>query len=277
MPAGAVTVDHGLQAGSAERAEATATLLRGLGLAPVLVRRVEVGTAGGPEAAARAARTAWLDAVATEHGARIALGHTRDDQAETVLLGLGRGSGPALAGRHGRGARAPVAAPAEPAAVEPPPGRLRRAGPAGLGATRTTSTPPTPRVRVRAEVLPLLEQVLAAGSPRRWPAPPRCWREDVEALDALVAAVPDPTDCGALAALPAAVRRRVLRRWLLDHGVGDLAAVHLQAVDALVVAWRGQGRVDLPGGAGVVRASGRLALQGPPVRSTTIPSEEPHP
>ncbi|MQA34779.1 tRNA lysidine(34) synthetase TilS, partial [Modestobacter roseus] len=91
---GGVTVDHGLQPGSAARADATAQLLRGLGLDPVLSVRVQVGDDGGPEAAARAARYAALVRAAGEHGARIALGHTLDDQAETVLLGLGRGSGP---------------------------------------------------------------------------------------------------------------------------------------------------------------------------------------
>src|SRR4051794_20622012 len=94
VPAGAGTVDHGLQEGSAPRAEATAALLRGLGLEPVCVLRVEVGRDGGPEGAARTARTAALAELATAHGARIALGHTLDDQAESVLLGLGRGSGP---------------------------------------------------------------------------------------------------------------------------------------------------------------------------------------
>jgi hypothetical protein len=66
-----------------------------------------------------------------------------------------------------------------------------------------------------------------------------------------------------LAGLPAALRRRVLRGWLRGGGVPDLQAVHLAAVDALLTRWRGQGRVDLPGSAGVVRASGRLALLPP--------------
>src|SRR4051794_6440158 len=94
VPAGALTVDHGLQPGSAGRARATAELLSALGLAPVRVLTVSVGAAGGPEAAARSARAAALAWAAEGTGARIALGHTLDDQAETVLLGLGRGSGP---------------------------------------------------------------------------------------------------------------------------------------------------------------------------------------
>ena len=279
VPAGAVTVDHGLQPGSADRAAATADLLRGLGLDPVLVRTVEVGTAGGPEGAAREARYAALTAAAQEHGARIALGHTRDDQAETVLLGLGRGSGPrSLAGM---------------AAWRPPLWRpllkvdraTTRAACAAQGLPvwddPHNADPTYTRVRLRTEVLPLLEEVLGGGVARALARTAAMVREDVDHLDALaldaLARLPDPADCTALAALPAALRRRVLRGWLLDQGVGDLAAVHLHAVDALVVGWRGQGRVDLPGGAGVRRTSGRLALHGDPARLRTPPSEEPHP
>jgi len=275
VPAGAVTVDHGLQAGSAERAEATAALLRGLGLDPVLVRRVEVGTAGGPEAAAREARYAALSAAASGHGACVALGHTRDDQAETVLLGLGRGSGArSLAGM----------APLRPPWWRPLLGLPRATTRAACTAQGLpvwddphNTDPAFTRVRLRTEVLPLLEDVLGGGVAAALARTAAMLREDGEALDAAAAAVPDPADCAALAALPAALRRRVLRRWLLAAGTPDLAAVHLQAVDALVVSWRGQGRVDLPGGAGVVRASGRLALQGPPEPGSTPPSEEPHP
>src|SRR5581483_7415460 len=98
LRAGGVTVDHGLQPGSADRAQAVATRLTGLGLDPVLRTAVTVPVRGpahqGPEAAARTARYQALDAAARDTGAAaILLGHTRDDQAETVLLGLGRGSG----------------------------------------------------------------------------------------------------------------------------------------------------------------------------------------
>jgi tRNA(Ile)-lysidine synthase len=92
--AGAVTVDHGLQPGSAERASAVAAELKRLGLDPVEIATVTVEPGGGPEAAARYARYRALDETAVRLGAAaIFLGHTRDDQAETVLLGLARGSG----------------------------------------------------------------------------------------------------------------------------------------------------------------------------------------
>src|SRR5215469_12310932 len=97
LRAGGVTVDHGLQPGSAERAGEVTALLSGLGLDPVRRATVTVpppATAAGPEAAARRARYAALDVAAKECGAAaVLLGHTLDDQAETVLLGLARGSG----------------------------------------------------------------------------------------------------------------------------------------------------------------------------------------
>ncbi|MFC7880099.1 tRNA lysidine(34) synthetase TilS, partial [Isoptericola sp. NPDC057391] len=107
---GAVVVDHGMQPGSAAVAATAAARCRDLGLDPVLVRgvRVDAGPGStGPEGAARTARYAALDAVAEETGAvAVLLGHTLDDQAESVLLGLARGSGArSLAGmprRRGR-------------------------------------------------------------------------------------------------------------------------------------------------------------------------------
>jgi tRNA(Ile)-lysidine synthase len=125
------------------------------------------------------------------------------------------------------------------------------------------------RVRLRTEVLPLLEEVLGGGVAPALARTAALLREDLDALDALADAelsslAADGTlPAEPLARLPAALRRRVLRGWLRAAGVPDLQAVHLHAVEALVVRWRGQGPVDLPGGAGVVRASGRLALLPP--------------
>ena len=275
VPAGAVTVDHGLQPGSAARAAATATLLRNLGLAPVSVVRVDVGVAGGPEAAARTARYTALAAAAAENGARVALGHTLDDQAETVLLGLGRGSGPRsvagmveqrttggatwwrpLLGVRRATTRAACAALELPVWDDP-----------------WNDDPAYTRVRLRAEVLPMLEEVLGRGVAPALARTAALLRDDLDALDDLAAghlgrlSDADGLRAGQLAVLPTALRSRVLRGWLRDAGVADLQAVHLAAVDALVVRWRGQGRVDLPGGSGVVRTSGRLVLLPPDARA----------
>src|SRR6218665_1691346 len=93
---GGAVIDHGLQVHSAEVAARAAEQARALGCDPVLVHRVEVANEGGPEASARQARYRALDALAVRHGAfAVLLGHTLDDQAETVLLGLARGSGAA--------------------------------------------------------------------------------------------------------------------------------------------------------------------------------------
>ncbi|RBY94099.1 tRNA lysidine(34) synthetase TilS [Blastococcus sp. TBT05-19] len=265
---GAVTVDHRLQPGSGDRARATAELLAGLGLDPVLVLPVDVATAGGPEGAAREARYAALTRAADEHGARVALGHTLDDQAETVLLGLGRGSGPrSVAGM-----------------VEDRPPFWRPL----LGVRRATTRqacadqglpvwddpwnddPAYTRARLRAEALPLLEDVLGGGVAPALARTAELLREDLDALDGLAAAELARLGSGdgslparPLEPLPAALRRRVLRGWLLAAGVPDLQAVHLRAVEALVTRWRGQGRIDLPGGAGVLRTSGTLVVQAP--------------
>ncbi|WP_448625636.1 tRNA lysidine(34) synthetase TilS [Geodermatophilus sp. URMC 64] len=263
VPAGAVTVDHGLQPGSAERAEATAGLLRKLGLEPVAVLTAEVGTDGGPEAAARAARLRTLQAAAGD--ARVALGHTLDDQAETVLLGLGRGSGPRS-----------VAGMVEERGIwwRPLLG-VRRATTRQACADQGlpvwddpwNADPAYTRARLRGEALPLLEEVLGGGVAPALARTAALLREDLDALDDLAAVEsarltgPDGLDAPGAAALPAALRRRVLRTWLRTGGIPGLQAVHLHAVDRLLVAWRGQGRVDLPGGAGVVRASGRLVLR----------------
>ncbi|MGY1659830.1 tRNA lysidine(34) synthetase TilS [Geodermatophilus sp. SYSU D00705] len=277
VPAGAVTVDHGLQPGSAARAEATAGLLRGLGLDPVSVVPVHVGADGGPEGAARAARYAALAEVAARGGARVALGHTLDDQAETVLLGLGRGSGPRsvagmvehrghwwrpLLGVRRETTRAACADQGLPVWEDP-----------------WNTDPAYTRVRLRTEVLPLLEEVLGGGVAPALARTAAMLREDLDALDDLAAAElsrlagaesppADPVPARDLAALPPALRRRVLRGWLRGAGVPDLQAVHLAAVDALLTRWRGQGRVDLPGGAGVVRASGRLVVLPPDARGS---------
>jgi tRNA(Ile)-lysidine synthase len=271
VPVGGVTVDHGLQPGSAQRAADTAGLLRRLGMDPVLAVGVAVGRDGGPEAAARSARYAALSAAAEEHGARVALGHTLDDQAETVLLGLGRGSGPrSVAGMVEHRAAAGVTWWRPLLGVRRADTRQACAD-AGLPVWDDpwNADPAYTRVRLRTEVLPLLEEVLGGGVAPALARTAGLLREDLDALDALAAdeltalAVDGELPARPLGALPDAVRRRVLRGWLGAAGVGDLSAVHLRAVDALLTRWHGQGRVDLPGGAGVVRASGRLVLEPP--------------
>ncbi|MGW0517996.1 tRNA lysidine(34) synthetase TilS [Crossiella sp. NPDC003009] len=257
-----LVVDHQLQPGSAEVAARAADQLRELG-APASVLTVEVTGPGGPEAAARRARYAALRAARPDH-ALVLLGHTEDDQAETVLLGLGRGSGPrSIAGM---------------AELDPPWGRPL------LGLSRTTTAaacaalgldtwtdphnldPAYTRVRLRQEVLPLLEDVLQGGVAAALARTAAQLREDSQALDELAADLlgqardGDGLAVGALKAAPAALRRRVLRGWLLGAGVSELTDAHLRSVDALVADWRGQGGVAVPGGLVAGRAHDRLVL-----------------
>lgn len=268
---GAVTVDHGLQEGSAERAAGLAALLQQRGLDPVQSVAVTVGRQGGPEAAAREARYAALDDWAERFGARsVLLGHTRDDQAETVLLGLARGSGarslagmPARFGPDGRYRRPlldiPRTATEAACAAE------------GLSPWRDphNADPSYTRSRIRGTLLPAIREALGPGMPEALARTARMLREDNEALDGWAERAYEESrhpegglDTSCLMTLPTAVRRRVIRLAALDSGApaGTLAAVHIEAVDALVTGWRGQGPLQLPGPVVVRRTGGRLSF-----------------
>ncbi|WP_033217609.1 tRNA lysidine(34) synthetase TilS [Kitasatospora phosalacinea] len=266
---GAVTVDHGLQDGSAERAEQVAVRLRELGLDPVEAVAVRVGREGGPENAARDARYAALDLAAERHGAlAVLLGHTRDDQAETVLLGLARGSG----------ARSLAGMPAQKGRYRRPLLELDRSATRQACAAQSipvwddphNADPAYTRSRVRHEVLPVLEKHLGGGVVEALARTARLFRDDADALDQWAALAerdlrsPEGAlDAGKLAELPPAVRRRVLRRAALRAGcpAGDLFARHLETVDLLVTGWRGQGPLHLPGGVEAVRRCGTLVFR----------------
>ncbi|HVW82065.1 MAG TPA: tRNA lysidine(34) synthetase TilS [Mycobacteriales bacterium] len=261
--AGAVVVDHGLQEGSAEHAATAASSCKQLGLDPVEVVAVTVDrTRLGPEGAAREARYAALDETARRLGAAaVALGHTLDDQAESVLLGLARGSG----------GRSLAGMPARRGLLVRPLLGVRRdttvAACAALG-LEPWQDPHNDdrrftRSRLRAEVMPALETVLGPGVAAALARTAHLLRADADALDAIANTVADPCDVAVLAELPEAIRTRVLRRAAIAAGApaGTLTAAHVASVDALVVAWRGQGPVSLPGGLEAVRAYGRLTFR----------------
>jgi tRNA(Ile)-lysidine synthase len=138
------------------------------------------------------------------------------------------------------------------------------------------------RARLRTEALPLLEEVLGGGVAPALARTAGLLREDLDALDSLAAeafaglATEGGLPVADLAGLPAALRRRVLRLWLRSAGVPDLQAVHLHAVDALLVGWHGQGPVDLPGGARALRTSGRLVLRASGIREAPPATPEEH-
>ena len=244
-PTTALIVDHRLQRDS-ERVAATAREQAStLGCVDAQVLCVEVGTTGGPEAAARTARYRALDDA--RGGAPVLLAHTLDDQAETVLLGLGRGSGPrSIAGMR----------PCDPPWYRPLLGirrALTHAACAELGLTSWQDPHNADRrftrTRLRTEVLPLLEEVLGGGVAEALARTATALREDTDTLDELArSALSDVgtgegLDTGRLAALPEAVRRRVIRGWLLAGGASNLTDKQIRGVDSLVTAWRGQGGV----------------------------------
>ncbi|GGU72244.1 tRNA(Ile)-lysidine synthase [Streptomyces albospinus] len=270
--AGGVTIDHGLQEGSDLRAAEVAVRLRALRLDPVDVVSIHVGREGGPEAAARDARYAALDAAADRHGASaILLGHTRDDQAETVLLGLARGSGTrslsgmaATTGTDGRYRRPFLDLDRQTARKA----CLVQALPVWDDPHNTD--PAYTRSRLRHEGLPALEKCLGKGVVEALARTAQLSRDDADALDAWAAeaegTVLDESgtlDVAALFALPPAVRRRVLRRAVIAAGspAGSLFARHIEEVDRLITAWRGQGAINLPGRVGVRRQGGRLVVR----------------
>ncbi|MGW0483201.1 tRNA lysidine(34) synthetase TilS [Nonomuraea sp. NPDC003214] len=274
---GLVSVDHQLQEGSGERAARVAALAGELGLGFGEVRAVVVGTAGGPEAAARDARYAALGEAAGAHGAAaVLLGHTRDDQAETVLLGLARGSGlrsiagmAAVSGVYRRPflelSRATTVAACEALGLAP-------------WQDPHNDDPRFTRVRVRAVALPVLERELGPGVAEALARTAGLAREDADALDQWAESVYQ--DCAlsdiagnvtlavrALEGVPGAVRTRVLRRAALAAGApsGALSAGHVRAVERLITRWHGQKAVDLPGGLSAVRRYGTLIVAIRPI------------
>ncbi|WP_243697284.1 tRNA lysidine(34) synthetase TilS [Aeromicrobium phragmitis] len=260
----AVVIDHGLQPGSDRIAAHAAEQAERLGLASRVVA-VDVAAADeGIESAARRVRYAALEADAAVDDALVLLAHTLDDQAETVLLGLGRGSGPrSIAGmpaRDGRWVRPFL--------------RLRRAETESICRAHELTwwddphnlDPRFRRVRIRQELLPLMDDVLGGGVAAALARTADLVRADTEMLDVLAERA-HTDDAEALRAMPAALRLRVLRRLALGGGAaaGELSAEHLARVDELVTDWRGQQRVELPGHVSVVRSGNRLRCIRTPV------------
>ncbi|BBX99378.1 tRNA lysidine(34) synthetase TilS [Mycobacterium lacus] len=251
LPTAALIVDHGLQSGSAAVAETARAQAVALGCVDAQVLCVQLGDgsgrkagSGGLEAAARAARYAALDA---HRDGPVLLAHTLDDQAETVLLGLGRGSGArSIAGMR----------PYDPPWCRPLLGVRRDVTHAAcreLGLTPWRDPHNTDRrftrTRLRAEVLPLLEDVLGGGVAEALARTATALREDTDLLDTIAAEALTKASAGsglstkALTALPDPVRRRVIRGWLLAGGATGLTDKQIRGVNTLVTAWRGQGGV----------------------------------
>jgi tRNA(Ile)-lysidine synthase len=266
----AVTVDHQLQTGSGDQAKKAQEQLKSMGYQEVIIEKVSVIENSGVEADARTARYAALDSIAHAFGAsQIFLGHTRDDQAETVLLGLARGSGTrslsgmaTVNGKYARPflqlTRSQTVAACVEAAITP-------------WNDPHNANEKFSRVRVRNKVMPVMEEEIGPGIAAALARSAAILRDDADALDEMAQAVISRVDlsdldCAALAELPRAIRSRILRAAIYAAGApsGSVSADHLSGVEALVTSWRGQGEASLPGGVKVARISGRLALLARP-------------
>ena len=261
-----VTIDHQLQKNSSEQATKVFAQLSELGISQIEIVKVDVEMVDGLEASARRARYAALDAVAEKLNANlIFLGHTLNDQAESVLLGLARGSGArslsGMARCTGKYCR-PL---------------LEISRSETLAACAENNLTPWidphnsdsqfARVRVRTDALPKLEESIGPGITEALARSADLLRDDADALDGWAVQVAAELDLAdleitALADLPKAVRTRLLRMAIYAAGapMGSITADHVASVEAFVTSWHGQGACSLPGGVKVSRISGRLSL-----------------
>jgi tRNA(Ile)-lysidine synthase len=257
----AITIDHQLQENSYQQAVKVSEQLKEFGYSEVLIEKVMVSLESGLESGARDARYAALDKSAQEKKAvKVFLGHTRDDQAETVLLGLARGSGARslsgmapVNGIYTRPFLAITRAETEAACKE---FNLNFWNdPHNLNTEFT-------RVKVRREVIPYLEEHLDPGISRALVRSAALLRDDADALDQWAVEEAVDLDCERLSQLPRAIRTRIIRKAALEAGAtpGQLTFEQVGAIDALISAWKGQGAVSLAGGVKVERISGRLSL-----------------
>lgn len=268
----ALCVDHGLQDGSREQAERAARQAENLGArARVLEVQVPEEAGNSLEAAARQARYQAMSAAAHEDGAargktarrgeralEIAVAHTADDQAETLLLGALRGR---VAGMQER-------AVVEGARVVRPFLQVRRADTEGACAELGLEVWQDPqnadtdfrRVALRREIIPELSRVIGGDA-----VPALAQAAMDTARDEEYLATAATADCAELAALPEPRRRRAIAAWLVERGV-KVTREGLGGIGKLCTNWHGQGPVAVSSArqAGqrleVARIGGKLAL-----------------
>ena len=261
----AVVIDHQLQERSGEIAEQTKNRLHEMGISAVEVIKVDVLKKDGLEADARSARYLALAASAEKLKANaIFLGHNQDDLAESVLLGLTQGAGTkSLAGmatQSGLYIRPFLSLTREEIIAACNEAEIVYWSDPHNDDERFT------RVKIRKQILPLMESQLGPGIKEALARSARIFREDSDALETLTEEIfatisnPESIDVELLERLPAALRKRVIRRALALLGATRLSAEQLDWVDALISQWHGQGAVALPAGVTARRESGRLAL-----------------
>jgi len=231
-----------------------------------VIKKVTVDIKEGLEASARKVRYEALSEVAEkENAVAVFLGHTKDDQAETVLLGLARGSGTrSLSGMaHHNGIYV------RPLLEITRTQNEEFCKEVGLDYWNDPHNQDSQfaRVRVRTEALPVLEKSIGPGISDALARSSHLLRDDADALDHWAKREEihldlHDLDCSHLESLPRAIRTRILRSAIYAAGApsGSVSADHVSAVEALISAWNGQGALNLPGGVKVERISGRLSL-----------------
>lgn len=260
-----VTVDHQLQEQSGAQAEKVKDQLKSFGV-DCIIKKIKVELKDGLEASARKARYEALQEAAHEKNAvAVFLGHTRDDQAETVLLGLARGSGTrSLSGMaHHNGLYVRPLLEITRIQNEHYCQELNL----NFWNDPHNENPDFSRVRVRTEALPILEKSIGPGITEALARSAHLLRDDADALDHWAKREEihldlSDLDCAHLETLPRAIRTRVIRAAIYAAGApaGMVTLEHVSAVEALISAWSGQGALNLPGGVKVERISGRLSL-----------------
>ena len=210
----AVTVDHQLQSASGAQAARVVVQMKSLGI-ETTVTKVSVEITEGLEASARKARYAALDSVSeTLNAVAIFLGHTRDDQAESVLLGLARGSGTrslsGMAPHQGKYIRPLLSITREQTEI------LCKEVSLDDWHDPHNKDSQFARVRVRTDAIPTLEKTIGPGISEALARSAELLRHDADALDAWAAREIQHLDladleCEHLSHLPRAIRSRIIR------------------------------------------------------------------
>jgi len=273
LQVGAVIVDHQLQEDSADVAARAARSAEAWGLSPVFTKVVQVADGGGPEDAARQARYGAFSEALKETGALgLLLAHTEDDQAETVLLGLARGSGPGsikgMAKADGRYHRPLLGVRRE----------VLRSALSDAGEEwwedPHNSDPRFARVRVRTDILPLMEKTLGPGITEALARTAELFRNDSVVLDDLahtlfvscsIEHAPGHWSAAvaALADQPEALRSRAIRLLIMSVGAPSPSYQQIHDVAALITSWKGQSEVSV--------ARARVGREGTAIHARIVP------
>lgn len=269
-------LDHALRAESAEDARFVGALAQRLGLKAVIARENVAARAKRKgqslETAAREARYAFFARVArAEKCPRLFLAHHADDQVETLLFNLFRGSAAAgLAGMRPLTTRTVGGVTLQIA--RPLLGVWREEIDACIAEHRlafredaSNSDPRHTRNRLRHEIIPAIEQAFGRDIRRA------VWRaaeilrdeDDLLASQPALRDLPERLATAALLGLPVALQRRVIHAWLRAQGVGGVGFEEVESVRGLLAGRRA--KVNLPGGLHARRRARQLFLEGPTV------------